>query len=75
MATKKSKSLELNRTRIGALAAYLTDPEVVVSSSIGLLQTQSSKATKFFALRDAFGVRGYATFEEAKETIERNLIQ
>jgi hypothetical protein len=63
---------------IKALAEYLSGP-VVARSSIGLalppgrIDRANESAKEFFALREAFGVRGYANAEEAERAIRRSL--
>lgn len=53
------------------LAMYLTDSSRVVSTSIGLQVggKMGAEAKAFYALRDAFDVRGYATQPEAETAI------
>lgn len=59
---------------ITELTKFFTGPSVVIHS-IGLGGTGPTKiaADKFFAARDALGIRGYADAEEAKLDIEAAL--
>lgn len=60
---------------IKVLAMYLTDNLRVVHTSIALQVggKMGAEAKAFYALRDAFNVRGYATQPEAETAIRYSL--
>ena len=61
------------RETIDLIAEHFTGP-LVVHNSIGLqLPGQSVMAKRFFDTREALGIRGYATKEEATSTLAKKL--
>lgn len=62
---------------IKVLSMYLTDNTRVVQTSIALQVggRMGAEAKAFYALRDAFNVRGYATQIEAESVIRQTLAE
>lgn len=62
---------------IKVLSMYLTDSTRVVQTSIALQVggRMGAEAKAFYALRDSFNIRGYATHDEAETAIRQKLAE